>query len=127
MYAIMGQRGQPRTKPPRSVEEGLWRRPTVLNNTETFASVPAVIRNGGAWYASLGTKESTGTKLITMQGPVRYLGVAEIEMGLPMRQLIFDVFGGCGRAIVSRAYRPEVCRQVPCARRSSTYRSISTR
>ncbi|MCX7624332.1 MAG: NADH-quinone oxidoreductase subunit F [Thermomicrobium sp.] len=94
MYAIMGQRGQPRTKPPRSVEEGLWRRPTVLNNTETFASVPAIIRNGGSWYASLGTKESTGTKLITMQGPVRYLGVAEVELGISMRSLIFDVFGG---------------------------------
>uniref|UniRef100_A0A7C1XQ70 NADH-quinone oxidoreductase subunit F n=1 Tax=Thermomicrobium roseum TaxID=500 RepID=A0A7C1XQ70_THERO len=94
MYAIMGQRGQPRTKPPRSVEEGLWKRPTVLNNTETFASIPAIIRNGGSWYAALGTKESTGTKLVTMQGPVRYLGVAEIELGMPMRQLIFEVFGG---------------------------------
>lgn len=94
MYAIMGQRGQPRTKPPRSVEEGLWKRPTVLNNTETFASVPAIIRNGGSWYASLGTKESSGTKLITMQGPVRYLGVAEIELGMTMRELVFDVFGG---------------------------------
>jgi NADH:ubiquinone oxidoreductase subunit F (NADH-binding) len=94
MYAIMGQRGQPRTKPPRSVEEGLWRRPTVLNNTETFASIPAIIQNGGSWYASLGTKESTGTKLVTMQGPVKYLGVAEIEFGLSMRELVFDVFGG---------------------------------
>lgn len=94
MYAIMGQRGQPRTKPPRSVEEGLWKRPTVLNNAETFAAVPAIIQNGGAWYAKLGTKESTGTKLITMQGPVRHLGVAEIELGITMRELIFDVFGG---------------------------------
>lgn len=94
MYAIMGQRGQPRTKPPRSVEEGLWKRPTVLNNTETFASVPSIVLNGGAWYASLGTEQSTGTKLVTIQGPVKRLGVAEIEMGMTMRELIFEVFGG---------------------------------
>lgn len=94
MYAIMGQRGQPRTKPPRSVEEGLWKRPTVLNNTETFASVPAIVLNGGAWYTSLGTPQSSGTKLVTIQGPVKRVGVAEIEMGLSMRELIFDVFGG---------------------------------
>ncbi|MCS7246081.1 MAG: NADH-quinone oxidoreductase subunit F [Thermomicrobium sp.] len=94
MYAIMGQRGQPRTKPPRSVEEGLWKRPTVLNNTETFASVPLIVRNGGSWYATLGTKDSTGTKLVTMQGPVRFLGVAEIELGMSMHRLVFDVFGG---------------------------------
>lgn len=94
MYSVMGQRGQPRTKPPRSVEEGVWKRPTVLNNTETFASVPGIILNGGAWYAGLGTEKSTGTKLVTIQGPVERIGVAEIEMGLPMRELIFDVFGG---------------------------------
>ncbi len=94
MYAIMGQRGQPRTKPPRSVEEGLWKRPTVLNNTETFASVPVILRHGGAWYASLGTEQSTGTKLVTIQGPVKRVGVAEIEMGMTLRELIFEVFGG---------------------------------
>lgn len=94
MYSIMGQRGQPRTKPPRSVEEGLWKRPTVLNNTETFANIPGIVRNGGAWYAAMGTEKSTGTKLMTMQGPVRRIGVAEIEMGMSLRQLIFDLFGG---------------------------------
>ena len=94
MYSVMGERGQPRTKPPRSVEEGLWRRPTVLNNTETMAAVPSIIRNGGAWYAGLGNEKSTGTKLVTMQGPLARLGVVEIEMGMSLRQLIFDVFGG---------------------------------
>ena len=94
MYAIMGYRGQPRTKPPRSVEEGLWKRPTVLNNTETFANVPGIIRNGGKWYASIGPENSPGTKLVTMQGPLVRLGVAEIEMGLSLRELIFDVYGG---------------------------------
>jgi NADH:ubiquinone oxidoreductase subunit F (NADH-binding)/(2Fe-2S) ferredoxin len=94
MYAIMGERGQPRTKPPRSVEEGVWRRPTVLNNTETYASVPAIINNGGAWYASIGTEQSKGTKLVTIQGPVKRLGVAEVEMGYSLDDLINEIYGG---------------------------------
>jgi NADH-quinone oxidoreductase subunit F len=94
MYSIMGERGQPRTKPPRSVEEGLWRRPTVLNNTETLASVPSIIRNGGEWFAGIGNEKSTGTKLITMQGPLARLGLVEIEMGASLREVIFDMYGG---------------------------------
>ena len=56
MYSVMGVRGQPRTKPPRSVEEGLWKRPTVANNTETLANIPDIINNGGEWYAEIGTE-----------------------------------------------------------------------
>lgn len=94
MYSVMGERGQPRTKPPRSVEEGLWRRPTVLNNTETMASVPSIIRNGGEWYSGIGNEKSTGTKLVTMQGPLKRLGLVEIEMGTSLRDVIFDMYGG---------------------------------
>ncbi len=94
MYAIMGERGQPRTKPPRSVEEGVWRRPTVLNNTETYAAVPSIITNGGSWYASIGTEQSKGTKLVTIQGPVARIGVAEVDMGYSLRSLIEDIYGG---------------------------------
>jgi len=94
MYSVMGERGQPRTKPPRSVEEGLWRRPTVLNNTETMAAVPSIVLNGGEWYAGLGTPKSTGTKLLTLQGPLKRLGVVEVEMGLSLRDLIFEIYGG---------------------------------
>jgi NADH:ubiquinone oxidoreductase subunit F (NADH-binding)/(2Fe-2S) ferredoxin len=94
MYSLMGLRGQPRTKPPRSVEEGVWRRPTVLNNTETYANIPAIVMNGGAWYAALGTEKSSGTKLVTIQGPVKRIGLVEVEMGLPLRDLIFGLFGG---------------------------------
>ena len=94
MYSVMGERGQPRTKPPRSVEEGLWRRPTVLNNTETLASVPSIIRNGGEWFAGIGNEKSTGTKLITMQGPLARLGLVEVEMGISLREVIFDMYGG---------------------------------
>jgi NADH:ubiquinone oxidoreductase subunit F (NADH-binding) len=94
MYSIMGVRGQPRTKPPRSVEEGIWKRPTVANNTETLANIPDIIVNGGEWYAGLGTEKSKGTKLMTIQGPSKRHGVVEVEMGMTMGKLFNDVFGG---------------------------------
>ncbi|HVL26457.1 MAG TPA: NADH-ubiquinone oxidoreductase-F iron-sulfur binding region domain-containing protein, partial [Thermomicrobiales bacterium] len=94
MYSVMGVRGQPRTKPPRSVEEGLWKRPTVANNTETLANIPDIIVNGGEWYAKLGTEKSKGTKLMTVQGPMHHHGVVEVEMGMTLRTLLDDVFGG---------------------------------
>lgn len=94
MYSIMGVRGQPRTKPPRSVEEGLWKRPTVANNTETLANVPDIIVNGGDWYASIGTEKSKGTKLMTMQGPSKLGGVVEVDMGVTMDHLFNDIYGG---------------------------------
>jgi NADH:ubiquinone oxidoreductase subunit F (NADH-binding) len=94
MYSVMGVRGQPRTKPPRSVEEGLWKRPTVANNTETLANIPDIIVNGGAWYAGLGTESSKGTKLMTVQGPLMLHGVVEVEMGMTLRHLFDEVYGG---------------------------------
>lgn len=94
MYSVMGVRGQPRTKPPRSVEEGLWKRPTVANNTETLANIPDIIINGGAWYASMGTENSKGTKLMTNQGPMNRLGVVEVEMGMTLNTLFNEIFGG---------------------------------
>lgn len=94
MYSIMGVRGQPRTKPPRSVEEGIWKRPTVANNTETLANIPDIIVNGGAWYAGLGTEKSKGTKLMTMQGPSKLHGVVEVEMGITMNHLLNEIYGG---------------------------------
>jgi NADH:ubiquinone oxidoreductase subunit F (NADH-binding) len=94
MYSVMGVRGQPRTKPPRSVEEGIWKRPTVANNTETIANVPDIIVNGGDWYAKFGTENSKGTKLMTMQGPSKLHGVVEVEMGITMNQLLNDIYGG---------------------------------
>jgi NADH:ubiquinone oxidoreductase subunit F (NADH-binding) len=94
MYSVMGVRGQPRTKPPRSVEEGLWKRPTVANNTETLSNIRDIINNGGAWYASIGTEKSAGTKLMTVQGPVKTLGLVEVPMGITLRTLIEEVWGG---------------------------------
>ena len=94
MYSVMGVRGQPRTKPPRSVEEGLWKRPTILNNTETLANVGAIINNGGAWFASIGTEKSAGTKLMTVQGPLNYVGLVEVPMGTNLKLLVEEVWGG---------------------------------
>ena len=94
MYSVMGVRGQPRTKPPRSVEEGLWKRPTILNNTETLANVGAIINNGGAWFASIGTEKSAGTKLMTVQGPLNYVGLVEVPMGINLKLLVEEVWGG---------------------------------
>jgi NADH:ubiquinone oxidoreductase subunit F (NADH-binding) len=94
MYSIMGVRGQPRTKPPRSVEEGLWKRPTVANNTETLSNVRDIVVNGGEWYAQFGTEKSKGTKLMTVQGPLKTMGLVEVPMGIPMRTLIEEVWGG---------------------------------
>jgi NADH:ubiquinone oxidoreductase subunit F (NADH-binding) len=94
MYSVMGVRGQPRTKPPRSVEEGLWKRPTVANNTETVANVREIVLNGGAWFASIGTEKSAGTKLMTVQGPLKAVGLVEVPMGITLRTLIEEIWGG---------------------------------
>jgi NADH-quinone oxidoreductase subunit F len=94
MYSVMGVRGQPRTKPPRSVEEGIWKRPTVANNTETLANIRDIILNGGEWYAKIGTEKSSGTKLMTVQGPLKNMGLVEVPMGIKFRTLIDEVWGG---------------------------------
>jgi NADH:ubiquinone oxidoreductase subunit F (NADH-binding) len=94
MYSIMGVRGQPRTKPPRSVEEGLWKRPTVANNSETLANIPDIVNRGGDWYASMGSGKSTGTKLVTVMGPVKRMGLVEVEMGTRFRTVVEEIWGG---------------------------------
>jgi NADH:ubiquinone oxidoreductase subunit F (NADH-binding) len=94
MYSVMGLRGQPRTKPPRSVEEGIWKRPTVANNTETMANVRDIINKGGSWYKQIGTEGSAGTKLMTVQGPLKTLGLVEVPMGITLRTLVEEVWGG---------------------------------
>ncbi len=94
MYSIMGVRGQPRTKPPRSVEEGLWKRPTVANNTETLSNMRDIVVKGGEWYAQFGTEGSKGTKLMTVQGPMKTMGLVEVPMGINFKTLVDEVWGG---------------------------------
>ena len=92
--SIEGKRGMPRTKPPRTVEHGLFDQPTVLNNVETFANVPLIIANGADWYKTLGTEKSTGTKAFALTGNVKNTGLIEVPMGTTLREIIFDIGGG---------------------------------
>ena len=92
--SIEGKRGMPRVKPPRTIEQGLWAKPTVLNNVETFANVPLIIRNGVDWYRSIGTKTSPGTKAFALTGNVVNTGLIEVPMGTTIREVIFDIGGG---------------------------------
>jgi NADH:ubiquinone oxidoreductase subunit F (NADH-binding) len=94
MFGIQGTRGMPRVKPPRSAEAGLWGQPTLVNNVESFNNVPLIMLNGGAWYASFGTKASTGTKLVCLSGPFKRQCMAEVPFGGPTRDLIEVVGGG---------------------------------
>ncbi len=84
----------PRVKPPRTVEKGLWGKPTVLNNVETYANVPMIIHNGAAWYRSIGTPDSPGTKAFALTGNVKNTGLIEVPMGITLRDIIFNVGGG---------------------------------
>ncbi|MGQ9511828.1 NADH-ubiquinone oxidoreductase-F iron-sulfur binding region domain-containing protein [Thermodesulfitimonas sp.] len=92
--SIEGNRGIPRIKVPHSTEKGLFGKPTVLNNVETFANVPKIILKGGAWFASIGTERSKGTKIFALSGKVRNTGLAEVPMGITLRELIFGIGGG---------------------------------
>jgi len=94
MYSLEGKRGMPRVKPPRSTEAGLWGQPTVLNNVETFANIPVIIRNGGKWFASIGTKGSKGTKVFALAGTVKNVGLVEVPMGTTLRTIVYDIGGG---------------------------------
>lgn len=94
MHSIEGKRGMPRPRPPFPAQQGLWKKPTVLNNVETYANVPQIIRKGAAWYAGIGTETSKGTKVFALTGAVRNIGLVEVPMGTSLRTIIFDVGGG---------------------------------
>ncbi len=92
--SIEGNRGMPRTKPPRTVEKGLWEKPTVLNNVETYANVPKIILQGAEWFRSIGTAGSPGCKTFSLTGAIENTGLIEVPMGSTLRQIIFDIGGG---------------------------------
>ena len=94
LESLEGKRGIPRLKPPFPAVVGAFQCPTILNNTETFSSVPVVIRNGGQWYADLGTPKNGGTRLLCVSGHVNKPGVYELPLGFPMMRLINEVCGG---------------------------------
>ncbi|MBR2449105.1 MAG: NADH-quinone oxidoreductase subunit NuoF [Clostridia bacterium] len=92
--SIEGKRGMPRTKPPRTVEHGLFDKPTVLNNVETYANVALIINKGSAWFKGIGTENSTGTKTFALTGNIQNAGLIEVPMGTTLREVIFDIGGG---------------------------------
>ncbi|MDO4380824.1 MAG: NADH-quinone oxidoreductase subunit NuoF [Clostridia bacterium] len=92
--SIEGKRGFPRVKPPRTVEHGLFDKPTVLNNVETYANVVPIINNGADWYLGYGTEKSPGTKAFALTGNIQNTGLIEVPMGTTLRKIIFDIGGG---------------------------------
>lgn len=92
--SIEGKRGQPRPRPPYPAELGLWGRPTLINNVETLSTIPAIIRNGGNWYASIGVRNSKGTKVFALAGSVLNQGLIEVPMGITLREIVYEMGGG---------------------------------
>jgi len=94
MASVEGRVGEPRAKHIHTVESGLWEKPTVLNNVETWANVPVIIERGADWFASIGTEGSKGTKVFSLVGKVKNTGLVEVPMGITLREIIFDIGGG---------------------------------
>ncbi|MEN6407427.1 MAG: NADH-ubiquinone oxidoreductase-F iron-sulfur binding region domain-containing protein [Thermoguttaceae bacterium] len=94
IHSIEGKRGQPRVRPPYPTERGLWGKPTVINNVETFANVPAVINYGAEWFARIGTEKSGGTKVFALAGKIRHTGLVEVPMGTTLHTVVYEIGGG---------------------------------
>ncbi len=95
MASIEGKRGNPRPRPPFPTESGLWGCPTMINNVETFANVPTIIRKGSDWFAAIGTEQSRGTKVFALTGHIQNAGLIEVPMGMTLREIVFEIGGGC--------------------------------
>ena len=94
LHSIEGKRGMPRVRPPYPAESGLWGKPTNINNVETYANVAAIIRQGAAWFASIGTENSKGSKVFALTGRVNRTGLAEVPIGISLREIVFHLAGG---------------------------------
>ena len=94
MASIEGRRAFPRQRPPFPAQEGLWGRPTNINNVETWANVPLILRKGADWYAKIGTRRSKGTKIFSLVGKINNTGLVEVPMGITLREIVYDIGGG---------------------------------
>ncbi len=94
LESIEGKRGQPRVKPPYPAVSGLWGKPTLINNVETYANIAQIILNGAEWYSSIGTETSKGTKVFALGGNVNNIGLVEVPMGTTLREIVYDIGGG---------------------------------
>ncbi|NLN56186.1 MAG: NADH-quinone oxidoreductase subunit NuoF [Clostridiales bacterium] len=95
LTSIEGNRGEPRPRPPFPAVKGLFGKPTLINNVETYANIPQIILNGAEWFASMGTEKSKGTKIFALGGKIKHTGLVEIPMGTPLRTIIEEIGGGC--------------------------------
>jgi len=94
MASVEGRRGMPQPRPPFPTQSGLYGKPTIINNVETYANVPSIIRHGGQWFSKLGTSKSPGTKVFALAGKIRNTGLVEVPMGMTLRQIVFEIGGG---------------------------------
>lgn len=94
IHSIEGLRGEPTMKPPRTSEKGLWKKPTCVNNVETFANISQIINKGAKWYSSIGSEKSTGTKVFALAGNINNVGLVEIPMGLSINDIVYEIGGG---------------------------------
>lgn len=94
LESIEGRSGRPRLKPPFPANSGLWQKPTLINNVETYANITKIILNGAKWYSSIGTEKSKGTKVFALGGNVVNVGLVEVPMGTTLREIVFDIGGG---------------------------------
>jgi NADH:ubiquinone oxidoreductase subunit F (NADH-binding)/(2Fe-2S) ferredoxin/Pyruvate/2-oxoacid:ferredoxin oxidoreductase delta subunit len=92
--SVEGKRGMPTPKPPFPAVEGLWKKPTIINNVETWANIPVIITRGGEWFNSIGTADSSGTKVFALTGKINNSGLVEVPMGTTLREIVFDIGGG---------------------------------
>src|SRR4030042_5054701 len=92
--SLEGRGGEPVPRPPYPAEKGLWGRPTIINNVETWGNVPQIIENGAKWYANIGVPHSTGTKIFSLVGKVNNVGLVEVPMGIPLGRIIYEIGGG---------------------------------
>lgn len=94
IHSVMGQRGEPRPRPPYPAQEGLWGKPTLINNVETYANIPVILREGWEWYSGHGTASSKGSKVFSLAGKINNTGLIEVPMGTTLRTIVFDIGGG---------------------------------
>ena len=103
IHSIEGERGQPRVRPPYPTEHGLWGKPTVINNVETFANVSAVINYGAEWFSRIGSEKSGGTKVFALVGKICHTGLVEVPMGTSLRAVVYDIGGGVAGGTAHKA------------------------
>ena len=95
IHSIEGERGQPRIRPPYPAQSGLWGKPTVINNVETFATIPVILEHGAAWFSHIGSANSGGTKVFALAGKVNHTGLVEVPIGTTLREIVMEIGGGC--------------------------------